>query len=181
MGLNEGHEVVMDAPMQAEEDRRQLLRFALGGSLYCVQIEHIREILQVCNFTKVPMLPSFVCGVMNLRGAVVPVLDLSLRLGLEATQIGRRTCVVIVETAGTDGLPQRQGVLVDAVHEVMEVTDHAVNPVPSLGTRIAPQFISGVMRIQGQCVELLDVSKVLDREDLSRLVAEHGHNGMRLH
>ena len=160
------------------EDRRQLLRFSLSEALYCLPIEHIREILQVARMTRVPMMPKFVRGVMNLRGAVVPVLDLALRLGLKPTQVGRRSCVVIIESVMHDGNLQRHGVLVDAVHEVLEIPMDQLNPVPALGTRVDPQFIAGVIRAHNQSMEMLDVTRVFDDTELSRLVANHGRQAL---
>jgi purine-binding chemotaxis protein CheW len=166
---------------EASEERRQLLRFALGDNLYGIPIESVREILQVGVMTQVPMMPSFVRGVMNLRGAVVPVLDLGLRLGLQATRISRRTCIVIVETFNVEGSAQRHGVLVDAVHEVLEVTHEQINSVPPLGTRVAPHFIAGVTRVHEQSVEVLEVPRVFDDIELSRLVEEHCDQSRWLH
>lgn len=164
-----------------QEARRQVLRFGLSDALYAMPIESIREILQVCKLTEVPMMPAFVRGVMNLRGAVVPVLDLGLRLGLSTTVVGRRTCIVIVESIMAEGAPQRHGVLVDAVHEVLEVSPEQLNPVPALGTRIAPHFISGLLRVRDHSVELLDVSKVFDDTELSRLVSDQSGRALWQH
>ena len=163
------------------KERRQLLRFTLGTALYGVPIELVREILQVSAMTAVPMMPSFVRGVMNLRGSVVPVFDLGLRVGLAPTPIGRRTCVVILEAPNADGGTQCHGVLVDAVHEVLDIATRDVEPVPALGTRAAPQFISGVARVLNQSLELVDVERVFDDAELARLVAEHGSHAARLH
>lgn len=163
------------------EERRMMLRFTLCEALYALPIEPIREILQVGRMTKVPMMPPMVRGVMNLRGAVVPVLDLGARLGLRNTVIGRRTCIVIVESPFGDGGTQRHGVLVDAVHEVLEVEPAQVNTVPALGTRVAPHFISGVVRVKDQSVELLDVGRVFDDQELSRMVASPDGETLWLH
>ncbi|MEK8086326.1 chemotaxis protein CheW [Aquabacterium sp. A3] len=163
------------------EDRRQMLRFTLCEALYAMPIEPIREILQVGRMTKVPMMPAFVKGVMNLRGAVVPVLDLGARLGLHGTAIGRRTCIVIVESPLNDGSMQRHGVLVDAVHEVLEVDPSQINAVPALGSRVAPHFISGVVRVKSQSVELLDVGRVFDDQELGQLIASPTEPTLWLH
>ncbi len=172
---------VIEPHVEMAEERRQLLRFSLSEALYCIPIDHIREILQVCNMTRVPMMPLFVRGVMNLRGAVVPVMDLGMRLGLSETRIGKRSCIVIVESINLDGAAQRYGILVDAVHEVLEIGAEQLNAVPALGTRIEPHFICGVMRVQGHSVELLDVGKVFDEVELSRLVTEHCDQSRWLH
>lgn len=163
------------------QERRQLLRFALGDALYAVPIEAVREILQVVSLTEVPMMPRFVRGVMNLRGSVVPVFDLSQRLSLPRTEIGRRSCIVIVETHNADGQHQRHGVLVDAVHEVLELCADDVAPAPSIGTRVSPQFIGGIARVHGQSVELLDLPRIFDETELHRLVGEHCDQSRWLH
>jgi purine-binding chemotaxis protein CheW len=157
----------------AADERRQLLRFTLAGAYYGVPIEAVREILQVGAMTAVPMMPRFVRGVMNLRGAVVPVFDLCARLGLGDTRIGRRTCVVIIDAPSAEGGVQRHGVLVDAVHEVLDLAGSDLSAVPALGTRVAPQLICGVARVQGQTLELLDVPRIFDEAELARLVGEH--------
>lgn len=180
--MNTAEHHALGAPEQSRaEERRQMLRFTLCEALYALPIEPIREILQVGRMTKVPMMPTFVRGVMNLRGAVVPVLDLGARLGLHSTAIGRRTCIVIVESPNADGGTQRHGVLVDAVHEVLEVEPSQVNTVPALGTRVAPHFISGVVRVQDHSVELLDVSRVFDDQELSRLITSTDEHTLWLH
>ncbi len=170
-----------DGQSMPVEERKQLLRFTLCDALYALPIAPIREILQVCRMTQVPMMPPFVKGVMNLRGSVVPVLDLGLRLGLGGTTVGRRTCIVIVETLMPDGTSHRHGVLVDAVHDVLDVDAATVNAVPPLGTRVAPHFIAGLIRVQDQSVELLDVSRVFDDDELARLLASPSEHSLWLH
>jgi purine-binding chemotaxis protein CheW len=157
---------------------QQLLRFTLGALPYGVAIEAVREILQVSGLTVVPMLPPFVRGVMNLRGAVVPVIDLAARLGLGSTRIAPRTCVVVVEVnaSDTDGEPQppqRLGMLVDAVHEVLDVAARDLEAVPPLGTRIHADFIRTMARVRGQIVEVLDLDRALDQHRLSDLIGAH--------
>lgn len=163
------------------EERRQLLRFSISNALYGLPIDTVREILQVSGLTEVPMMPPFVRGVMNLRGAVVPVLDLAQRLGLGRTEIGRRTCIVIVDCPVPDGAPQRHGVLIDAVYEVLELGAHELVAVPTMGTRVAPQYLSGIARVKGQSMEMLEVARVFDEGDLARLVGEHCDAARWLH
>ncbi len=170
-------EVRVGAPAQ------QYLTFALGNESYAAPIQVIREILEVPSLTVVPMVPAFVRGVINLRGAVVPVIDLASRFELGRTELARRTCVVVVEVAepGAQGSvhvhadAERQvlGVLVDAVHEVQEIADADVEPTPSLGTRIHPDFLSGMAKVNGQLVGVLDMGRVLAQQDLARLVSGH--------
>ncbi|NDY91454.1 chemotaxis protein CheW [Ideonella livida] len=157
---------------------RQFLRFALGEVSYAVPIDLVREILEVPPTTAMPMMPSFVRGVMNLRGAVVPVIDLAARLGLPNTPLARRTAVVVVEVpqppgdeGGNRADAQVLGVLVDAVHEVLETPEALIEPPPALGTRIAPRFIAGITRARGQFVTIVDLGQSLDSEELARMIA----------
>jgi purine-binding chemotaxis protein CheW len=161
-----------DGAMLAQQ---QYLRFSLGHDMHALRIEAVREILEVAQMTPLPLMPDFMRGVMNLRGAVVPVIDLSARLGLPATAIGRRTCVVIVDVAAHDdaGKPQTMGVLVDAVYEVFACTSVDTEPVPRLGTRIAPEFIRSMVRIHDEATPELDLAAVLAQTALSELIASH--------
>lgn len=155
---------------------QQFLCFALGLERYAVRIDAVREILEVSRMTPLPLMPSFVRGVMNLRGAVVPVVDLGARLGLEATTVGRRTCVVIVDIAVPDDQgSQRLGMLVDAVYEVVDLGAAEVEPVPRLGTRIDPGYIRSMVRVRGQATPELDIAAVLDLQVLADLIANQAH------
>ena len=153
---------------------QQFLRFALGEERYAVRIDAVREILEVTQMTPLPRLPQFVRGVMNLRGAVVPVVDLGARLGLPPTEVGRRTCVVIVDVgASEEGAAQTMGMLVDAVYEVFDSALADQEVVPRLGTRIDPAFIRCMVRVRGQATPELDLQAILDQRALTDLIAEH--------
>jgi purine-binding chemotaxis protein CheW len=151
----------------------QYLRIALGQSTYAVAIDSVREILKVVHMTELPLMPDFVRGVMNLRGAVVPVIDLSARLGLGLTPTDRRTCIVIVDVDSGAAGTQTLGMLVDAVHEVVDFTPSDIEAVPNLGTPVAAAFLTGMARVRGQIVPLLDTQRVLLLDELSSLIAEH--------
>jgi len=152
----------------------QFLRLSLGSEKYAVQINAVREILQMVPTTPLPLMPPFVRGVMNLRGAVVPVVDLGARLDLPATDVGRRTCVVIVDVPGIDERrPQTLGLLVDAVYEVFDAPVADQEAVPRLGTRIDPGFIRSMVRIRGESTAELNLSAILDQQLLARLIACH--------
>lgn len=153
---------------------QQYLRFALGNGLYAVPIASVREILELSPTTALPLVPDFVRGVMNLRGAVVPVIDLAARFGLPPTVVGRRTCIVVVEVPSLHDpslAPQVLGLMVDAVHEVLETEGAALDEVPPLGTAIAPQFIEGIARSRGAMVSVLNLPRALDGEELAQLIA----------
>ena len=158
----------------ADAAPRQLLRLAAAGEQFVVPIEAVREILEVGRLTAIPHTPSFVRGVMNLRGAVVPVIDLASRFGDATAAVGRRSCIVVVEAGDADaGLALLAGLLVDAVFEVMDIDATDIEAVPSLGTKVAPEFLAGMIRSRGVILGLLDLEHVLDVDDLTRRIESH--------
>lgn len=151
-------------------DQRQYLTFMLGGEVFAIGILAIKEIIEYGEVTGVPMMPRFVRGVINLRGAVVPVVDLSARFGKAETAVSKRTCIVIVEVeAGVDAAASRQdmGVMVDAVNAVLEIADDQIEPPPVLGAKLRTEFIQGMGKVDGKFVVLLDVDRVLSGEELA--------------
>lgn len=146
----------------------QYLTFALAQELFAVDIHAVREIIEYGHLTSVPMMPPSILGVINLRGAVVPVIDLGLRFGGSATVIGPRTCIVILEIATDDGL-RVIGMVVDAVSEVLELSADQIEPAPSFGNRIRADFIRGMGKVNDRLVVLLDVGRVLSDDEISLL------------
>jgi purine-binding chemotaxis protein CheW len=145
----------------------QFLTFMLGEEQYAVGILHIKEIIEYGSLATVPMMPDCVRGVINLRGAVVPVMDLSARFGRAQSTIGKRSCIVIVETEGGEGeSKQVLGMLVDAVNAVVEIAATDIEPAPSFGTRIRPDFIAGMGKHNGRFVILLEIGRVLSSEEI---------------
>jgi purine-binding chemotaxis protein CheW len=156
----------------------QYLTFMLGTETLAIGILAIKEIIEFNQLTEVPMMPSTVRGVINLRGAVVPVMDLSARFGKPSTPVGKRTCIIIVETHGG---PEQQvfGVLVDAVNEVLDIAASDIEPPPSFGSRIRSDFILGMGKVAGRFVTLLNVDRVLSLDELDQ-VAELGEDSLQL-
>src|SRR5215470_7800444 len=113
----------------ASEEVQQYLTFLLGGETFALTIQAVKEILQYTAPTSVPMMPDCIRGVINLRGAVVPVMDLAVRFGRPASSVGRKTCIVILEMVA-DGATHRFGVLADAASEVLEIAQGSIEPVP---------------------------------------------------
>ncbi len=153
---------------------KQVLCLAVGPETYGIGIDLVREILEVGRLTPLPLTPPFVRGVMNLRGAVVPVIDLRARFGGPPAEVGRRSAIVIVETGHHD----QEGVLVvgalvDGVSEVLDVPTDDIEPVPALGTRIPRDFIQGMAKIKGTLLSILDMERVLNREALALLIGGH--------
>ena len=116
------------------------------------------------------MMPAAVRGVINLRGSVVPVLDLLARFGKPSSEVGKRTCIVIVEIE-IQGERQVLGVMVDAVSEVLDIPETDIEPAPNFGTRVGREFIAGMGKIRGRFVILLDVNRVLATDDVGALAA----------
>ncbi len=149
------------------------LTFALNGETYAMGILSIKEIIDFGELTEVPMMPNFVKGVINLRGKVVPIIDLTARFGLGLTQIAKRTSVIVVEiTANTttressDAL-KNIGIMVDAVNEVVDIGRDEIEPTPNFGTRIRADFISGMAKRNNKFVILLAADRVLSIEEMA--------------
>jgi purine-binding chemotaxis protein CheW len=130
-----------------------------------MEILAIREIIEYTNLTAVPMMPPYIRGVINLRGAVVPVTDLLVRFGKPSAAVTKRTCIVIVEIAGPEG-QQTVGLVVDAVNEVLDLAAEDIEPPPTFGANIRTDFIRGMGRVRGKFVILLDVNHVMAAEEL---------------
>lgn len=151
-------------------EAQQYLTFTLGGEMFAVGILNVKEIIEYGNLTEIPMMPAFIRGVINLRGAVVPVVDLAARFGGRQTQVQRRTCIVIIEMRiGED--KQDLGVIVDAVSEVLEIPGSEIEPPPTFGAKIRADFISGMGKINGKFVIILDIHRVLSVDEMSALAA----------
>ena len=150
------------------EDPRQYLTFLLGGEMYAVETLSVKEIIEYGKVTAVPMMPPSIRGVINLRGAVVPVIDLKARFGGNATELSRRTCIVIIELT-SDEETHVVGIVVDAVSEVLEIPAGDIEPPPSFGARIRTDFISGMGKVAGKFVILLDIGRVLSADELASL------------
>jgi purine-binding chemotaxis protein CheW len=153
----------------ADTDAHPYLTFRLREETFAIGILAIKEIIEYGSFTPVPMMPKCVRGVINLRGRVVPVIDLSVRFGREETVPNRRTCVVIVEV-GAEGERQDLGVLVDAVNQVVELPAKDIEPAPGFGSRVRAEFIAGMGKLDGEFVIILDVERVLAASDLAALM-----------
>jgi purine-binding chemotaxis protein CheW len=136
--------------------------------VYAIDILSIREIIDYGNLTMVPMMPVFIRGVINLRGSVVPVVDLAARFDGEPAKITKRTGIIIIEI--TDGESTLNiGAVVDSVNEVLEIPPSDIEPPPSFGARIRADFIKGMGKVDGKFLVLLDVANVLSVDELSLL------------
>ncbi|MBM7059111.1 purine-binding chemotaxis protein CheW [Pseudomonas sp. UL073] len=147
---------------------QQFLTLTLGSELFALPIEHIREIIEFGGLTEIPLMPAFLRGVINLRGAVVPVVDLAVRFGRERTATGKRTCIVIVEMLQEDG-PKLLGIIVDAVNEVLSIERQQLEQRPSLGSGVRAEFIAGILKLNERFVIALDILQMLSLDELDQL------------
>jgi len=145
----------------------QYLTFMLAQEQFAIGILGIKEIIEHQGVTEVPMMPPCVRGVINLRGAVVPVVDLLARFGRASSAVTKRTCVVIVEAGCGSSERQVMGLLVDAVNEVLDIAPADIEPPPVFGARLRSDFIQGVGKVRGKFVLLLDVDRVLSIDEIA--------------
>ena len=145
---------------------QQYVTFSLGGELFGVEVTRAREILSVAPVTRVPQTPDYLLGVINLRGQVVPVVDMRLKLGLPAGEETEDTCIIVVEVL-VDGESIVVGALADAVREVLEIRSDQVEPAPRLGTRLKTEFIAGMGNVNEQFLILLNIDRVFSSEELA--------------
>lgn len=153
---------------ERRHDLNQYLTFMLGRETFALGILSIKEILEYSAPTEIPMMPAFIRGVVNLRGAAVPVVDLCARFGRPSAAVTKKTCIVIIETRLQDE-SHVLGVVVDAVNEVLEIPGSEIEPAPSFGASIRADFIQGMGKVRGKFVIILDVDRVLCVEELEML------------
>ena len=142
----------------AAEAPAQYLTFTLGAEVFAMDIRTVREIIQFGPMTTVPLMPGFVRGVINLRGAVVPVIDLQARFGRPAAQVGKKTCIVIFDSLRQDERVEL-GLLVDAVSEVIDIAPTEIEPPPNFGTTVRRDFIRGMGKVANRFVIILEPDK----------------------
>lgn len=151
-----------------DQRTHQYLTFTLGEEGFAIEITRVREVLGFTHITKVPRTPDFVRGVINLRGNVVPVIDLRLQLGMSAAVKTVDTCIVIVKvTIGPDTL--HMGMLADSVQEVLEIDQAMIEPAPKLGIKLNTDYIKGMAKNDVSFSIVLDIDKVFSGDDLASL------------
>ena len=146
----------------------QYLTFKLADEIFAFDVAKVREILELTTITKVPQTPEFMRGVINLRGSVVPVIDLKLNFSMQRTEQTINTCIIVVEV-NLHGEAIVLGVLADSVQEVVEMEPNLIEPAPKLGTKLNTEFIKGMGKIGENFVMILDIDKVFSAEELSEL------------
>lgn len=154
----------MDA-VKERTDQTQYLTFSLAGEEYAIGILGVKEIIEYGTLTKVPMTPPSIRGVINLRGSVVPVIDLAVKFGLPESPITKRSCIVIVEVDAAGGR-MVMGIVADAVRQVMDLAPQDIEPPPSFGTQVRVDYLRGMGKVGKKFVLILDVDRVLSVEEL---------------
>jgi len=155
-----------------QEDALQYLTFSLGDEVFAIDIRSVREIIQHGSMTVVPLMPEFVRGIINLRGAVVPVIDLQSRFGRPKAEFGKKTCVIIFDV-GPDGDKVELGLLVDAVSEVIDIAPSAIEPPPQFGTTIQREFIRGLGKVGSEFIVILEPERALNIDDMVALTEQN--------
>lgn len=159
----------IDQAVKAMADKEgKYLTFTLAAEDYGIGILKIKEIIGMLPITSVPQTPEFVKGVINLRGKVIPVMDLRLRFGLTSIDYTERTCIIVVEIAGTSGTIL-VGIVVDAVSEVLNIKSGDIEKTPTFGAKLNTDYILGMAKMEGGVKILLDIDEVLSSDELSLL------------
>jgi purine-binding chemotaxis protein CheW len=147
-------------------ENQQYLTFKLDEEVFALGIDKVREVLDYTSVTKVPQTPDFMRGVINLRGSVVPVVDMRLKFGMAKTEKTVNTCIIIVEI-NLEGETAVLGALADSVQEVLDLEPHQIEPAPKIGTKLRTEFIRGMGKRGEQFIIILDIDKVFSGEELS--------------
>jgi purine-binding chemotaxis protein CheW len=155
-------------------ESRQYLTFRLGDEIFGTDVAKVREVLDFTEITKIPRTPDFMSGVINLRGSVVPVVDLRLCFHMSRTERTKNTCIVVVEVM-LQGESTVIGALTDSVVEVINMEPDQIQPAPRIGTQIKSEFIKGMGRVESKFVMILDIDRVFSDDQLSvvRNVEDH--------
>jgi len=159
----------MDQAVKAMADKEgKYLTFSLADEEYGIGILRIKEIIGMMPITTIPQTPEFVKGVINLRGKVIPVVDLRRRFGMESIDYTERTCIIVVEISGQTGTVMI-GIVVDAVSEVLNIKAEDIEDTPTFGTKLNTEYILGMAKMEGSVKILLDIGRVLTGEEIATL------------
>lgn len=156
------------AAADAAAQQTQYLTFMLGQEMFAIGILAVKEIIEYGGVATVPMMPACIRGVINLRGAVVPVMDLAVRFGRPPAPVTKRSCIVIVELAA-QGEQLVIGMVVDAVNAVLDIPPSEIEAPPAFGARMRPDFLQGMGKVNGKFVLLLNAQQVLSEEEIGAL------------
>lgn len=151
--------------MAVAANTQQYLTFTLDEELYAVDVVKVREVLEVTPLTKIPRMPAFMQGVINIRGSVVPVLDLRLKFGMEKAERTVDTCIIVMDIQADDKVVTI-GSLADSVQEVIDLDEDNIEPPPRLGTKVDTDFIRGMGKRDDQFIIILDIDRVFNTSEL---------------
>jgi purine-binding chemotaxis protein CheW len=145
------------------------LTFELGGESYGIPVLQVREIFRHTNITAVPQMPDYVKGVLNLRGKVIPIVDLRVKFQLGSADIEERTCIIVVQVILTSGNRAMMGLIVDGVEAVANVAAKDIEPTPDFGAQISTDYILGMAKLENRVAALLDIDKVVAAEEIEHI------------
>ncbi len=163
---------------RSKELAGKYLTFRLGNEEYGLQILKVQEIIQMQQITRLPRTPEYILGVINLRGKVIPVLDLRRKFGLEATQDTDKTCINVVQVADAEGRPITIGIRIDEIKEVLDIEASNIQETPSFGTAVDTDFILGLGKIADSVKILLDIDKAISVSDTNAMAALASEQGI---
>jgi purine-binding chemotaxis protein CheW len=149
----------------AKNIQNQFLSFTLADDIFAIDVVMAREIVDYAEVTQVPQMPEYMQGVVNLRGAVVPVIDMRLKFGMDAGESTRDTCIIVMEI-DSDGEMMTVGALVDSVQEVMDLDPSQIEPAPKIGTKLNTEFIQGMGNLGEKFIIILDINRIFSADEI---------------
>jgi len=158
-------------PLKADQRAGKYLTFRLGNEEYAVQVLRVREIMGIQEITAVPQTPSYVKGVINLRGRVIPVIDLRLKFGLPEIEYTQRTCIIVAQIESQAAGKIQIGVIVDCVSEVLTLQTSDIEDTPDFGNGVDTNYLLGMAKVKGKVKILLDIDKVLSAQEAQSIGA----------
>jgi purine-binding chemotaxis protein CheW len=164
-------------PIDPQESLTQLagkyLTFLLGDESYGLEILKVQEIIGMQAITRIPRTPEYVKGVINLRGKVIPVIDLRLRFAMEAAEVSRKTCIIVVQVANAE-VNVTMGIVVDEVSEVLDISGAEIEPPPAFGAQVDTAFILGMAKTEASVKILLDIDRIMSDGEMAALARSAG-------
>ena len=154
----------------------KFLTFLMANEKYGLEILKVREIMGMMDVTSIPTTPAFIRGVINLRGKVIPVVDLRLKFGIKAKEDTQRTCIIVVHLAQT-AQEMTVGIIVDEVSDVLDIKQDEIEPPPSFGENIRTDFILGMGKVDQKVMTLLDIDRVLTEQEVALVESSSGKKG----
>ncbi len=161
----------LDSKSAAQHATAKFLTFVLGDESYGIPVLKIREIIRMTDITAVPRMPEYIKGVINLRGKVIPIVDLRMKFGLANVAATERTCIVVVQVTLANGNSPQMGLIVDAVEEVLNINGSDIEETPDFGGKVDTEYMIGMAKVRGAVKTLLDIDKIVSAESLVRVAS----------